>query len=310
MNTTKIKVIGVGGSGSNAVSRMMKYSLLGVELIAINTDTQDLIKSKAHQKIIIGENITYGLGTGMKPNIAQKAAEESIDILKKTFQGTHLAFIACGLGGGTGTGASPVIAEILKEMGVLTVAVVTMPFSFEGKRREDVAKKGLKELSEKVDALIVVSNDKLFKVITPEDNIDSAFWMCDEILRQAVQSISDTIIFSGLINIDFADVKTILKESGPSFFGIGLGKGENRAKEAVYSALKSPLVSVSSKKAKGVIFNISGGEDINLSEIDEIAKIIRGYVLPNAKIIFGVTQDKKLKKGEIKVTIVATGLQL
>ena len=309
MEITRIKVIGVGGSGSNAVSRMMEYSLFGVELIAVNTDTQDLIKAKAHQKIAIGRNITKGLGTGMKPEIARKAAEEDMNILKKSFKGTDLAFIACGLGGGTGTGASPVIADILREMKILTVAVVTMPFSFEGKKRESVAKKGLKELGEKVDTLITVSNDKLFKIITPEDNIDSAFWMCDEVLRQAVQSISDIIMLPGIINIDFADIRTILKKSGSALFGIGMGKGENRAKEAVYSALKSPLVSISSKKAKGVIFNVSGGNDISLSEINEIAKIVKSYVLPDAKIIFGAVQNEKLKKGEIKVTIIITGLQ-
>ncbi len=304
---TRIKVIGVGGSGSNTATRMMKYNIEGVELIAINTDLQDLKKTKVHRKLRIGKNSTQGLGTGMDPRAGEKAARENKTAIQETLRDSDLVFIACGLGGGTGTGASPVIAEISKEMGILTVAVVTTPFSFEGKERMFIAKKGLKKLKDRVDTLISVSNDRLSSVIDPGTSVDSAFWICDEALKQAVCGISDLITLPGIINIDFADVKAILKDSGSAIFGVGMASGENRVKEAVDAALNSPLIDVSCSKAKGVLFNVSGGEDISLVEINEIAEEIKKKVSSDARIIFGAVQGEDLKKGEIKVTVVATG---
>lgn len=304
---TKIKVIGVGGSGSNAITRMMKCKIEGVELIALNTDLQDLKKTNAHQKIRIGKSVTKGLGTGMSPIIGEKAAEEDREVIKEALKESDLIFIACGLGGGTGTGAAPVIAEISKNLGILTIAVVTTPFSFEGKERMRIAREGEDRLKGKVDTLISVSNNKLASIIDPGTSVDSAFWICDEVLRQAVCGISDLITLPGIINIDFADIRAILKDSGSAIFGIGTAVGENRAKEAVSVALNSPLIDISCDKAKGVLFNVSGGEDINLIEINDIAKEIKEKVSPDAKIIFGAVQGEKLKKGEIKVTVVATG---
>ncbi len=306
-NITKIKVVGVGGSGSNAVSRMMACRLKGVELIAINTDVQDLKKARAHKKIRIGEKQTKGLGAGMNPELGRKSAEEDREFIKNSLKDSDLVFIACGLGGGTGTGAAPVIAEILKKEGILTVAVVTTPFSFEGNKRNLLAQEGIEKLKNSVDTLISVSNDKLFTIIDSKSSVDSAFWMCDEILRQAVSGISDLIVLPGIINIDFADVKTILRDSGSAIFGIGKSSGEKRAQEAALIALNSPLINVSCDKAKGVLFNVTGGEDISLIEINEIAQTIKERVSANAKIIFGAVQDEKLKKGEIKVTVVVTG---
>jgi len=304
---TKIKVIGVGGSGSNTVSRMMKHKMKGVELIAINTDAQDLKKVKAHQKIRIGKNLTRGLGSGMNPEIGRMAAEEQKEEIEKSIMGADMVFITCGLGGGTGSGASPVIAEIAKGAGILTLAIVTMPFSFEGFQRKEIAEKSAKKLKEKVDTLIAISNDKLLTTLEPNTTVNNAFIACDEILRQAVQGISDLIVLPGIINISFADVKTIMKDSGSALFGIGVAKGEGRAKEAARKALNSPLLDISCKGAKGVLFNVSGGKDISLSEIDEVAKIITHEVSPEAKIIFGAIKDEKLKQGEIKVTVIATG---
>jgi len=304
---TKIKVVGVGGSGSNAVSRMMKCKIKGVELIAVNADAQDLQRARADKKIRIGIKLTKGLGTGMNPEIGREAAREQEEEIQKALAGSDLVFIACGLGGGCGSGASPVIAEIAKKSGALTVAVVTKPFSFEGIQRAEIAKDSLKELKGKVDTLIAVSNDKLFSVLEPKTTILNAFWFCDEILRQAVQGISDLIVLPGIINIDFADVKAIMKNSGSALFGIGKAKGEGRAIEAAKKALNSPLSDISHKGAKGVLFNVSGGKDISLSEVDEIAKIITREVSPEAKIVFGAIQDEKLNKGEIKVTVMVTG---
>jgi cell division protein FtsZ len=306
-NITKIKVVGIGGSGSNAVSRMMACKLKGVELIAINTDVQDLKKARAHRKIRIGKKHTKGLGSGMNPELGRKSAEEDREFIKNSLKDSDLVFITCGLGGGTGTGAAPVVAEILKNEGILTVAVVTTPFSFEGSRRNLLAREGMEKLKNKVDTLISVSNDKLFSIIESNASVESAFWMCDEVLRQAVSGISDLIVLPGIINIDFADVKTILRNSGSAIFGIGKACGEKRAQEASLIALNSPLINTCYDKAKGVLFNVSGGEDISLIEINEIAQTIKDKVSPNAKIIFGAVQDEKLKKGEIKVTVVVTG---
>jgi cell division protein FtsZ len=306
-NVTKIKVIGVGGSGNNAVSRMMTSRIKGVELVAINTDVQHLQKTRAHRKLRIGRNATKGLGTGMDSCLGREAAQEDQDLIKEILKDTDLIFITSGLGGGTGTGAAPVVAQISRELGVLTVAVVTLPFSFEGSRRMALALEGLNEIKNKVDTLIAISNDKLFSVIDPEASVDSAFWLCDEVLRQAVVGISDLIVLPGIINIDFADVKTILKNSGTALFGVGKASGEKRAQQAVSLALESPLTDISCEKAKGVLFNVSGGEDISLTEINEIAQAIKEKVSSNARIIFGAVQDEKLKKGTIKVTVVVTG---
>jgi cell division protein FtsZ len=304
---TKIKVIGVGGSGSNAVSRMMQIKIKGVELIVANTDAQDLKKAKAHFKIRLGKNLTKGLGTGMNPEIGRKAAEEQRAEIEEALKGADMVFVTYGAGGGTGTGAGPVIAEIAKNKGALTVAVVTKPFSFEGAFRKKIAEKGIKKLKEKVDSLLVISNDRLLEILDPKTTLLNAFWICDDILRQAVQGISDLILLPGLINVDFANIRTIMKDSGTALFGIGTAKGEKRAEKAVLSAISSPLLGVSLKGAKGVLFNISGGKDISLSEIEEIAQFITKEVSPEAKIAFGAFQDEKLKTGEIKVIVIATG---
>jgi len=304
---TKIKVVGVGGSGSNAVSRMMKCKIKGVNLVAVNTDAQDLKKTRAHLKLRIGKNLTQGLGAGMNPEIGKKAAQENKEEISKILKGSDMVFVTCGLGGGTGSGASPVIAEIAKNSGALTVAVVTKPFSFEGSFRRKIAENSLKKLKEKVDSLISVQNDKLLEILDPQTSVLNAFWMCDEILRQAVQGISDLIVLPGIINVDFADIKTIMENSGTALFGIGRAKGERRAERAVLSAINSPLLNTSITGAKGVLFNISGGQDISLSETDEVAKVITENVLPDAKVIFGAVQSETLRKGEIKVTVIATG---
>ena len=304
---TKIKVVGVGGSGSNAISRMMKCEIPGVDLIAVNTDDQDLNKVKAHFKIRIGKKLTQGLGTGMNPEIGQKAAEEQSEEIKAAIEGADMVFIACGLGGGTGTGASHIVAEIAKNSGALTIAVVTKPFSFEGISRQKIAEAGLKKLKEKTDSLISISNDKLLDILDQNMPISSAFWVCDEILREAVSGISDLILRPGIINVDFADVKAVMKDSGSAIFGVGRAKGEKRAEIVAKAALNSPLLGISPRGAKGVLFNVSGGRDISLVEVEEIGKIITKEINPEAKVIFGAISDEKLNEGELKVTVIATG---
>lgn len=304
---TKIKVIGVGGSGSNAVSRMMQCKIKGVELIAVNTDAQDLKQSKAHIKIRIGKNLTKGLGAGMNPDVGKAAAEEQILEITEALKGADMVFVTGGLGGGTCTGAAPVVAKAAKEAGALTIAIVTKPFSFEGAFRQNIAQIGQRLLKDRVDTLITIKNDKLSEILDPKTSVFNAFWVCDEILRQAVQGISDLIVLPGIINIDFADVKTIMENSGTALFGIGKAQGEARAKNAAIAAIHSPLIDISYKGAKGVLFNISGDQDISLSEINEAARVITENVSPEAKVIFGAVQDEKLKKGEVKVTVIATG---
>jgi cell division protein FtsZ len=304
---TRIKVVAVGGSGGNAISRMMKSKIKGVELIAINADAQDLKKAKAHKKIRIGRELTKGLGTGMNPEIGRLAAEEQRSEIKTALEGSDMVFITCGLGGGCGSGGSSVVADIAHEVGALTLAVVTTPFSFEGVQRMEIANESLKKLKSKVDTLITISNNKLFSTLEPKTTVSSALWFCDEILRQAVQGISDLIVLPGIVNIDFAAVKSIMKNSGSALFGIGVAKGAERAKQAAKLALNSPLLDISCKGARGILFNVSGGKDISLTEIDEAAKIITQEVSPDAKIVFGAIQDEKLPKGEIKVTVIATG---
>ena len=303
---TKIKVIGVGGSGGNAILRMKKSNIKGVELIAVNTDYQDLKKTKADVTIKIGGEITQGLGTGMNPKIGEMAARQDMEKIKKALVGADMVFITGGLGGGTGSGASPVIAEISKALGILTVAIVTLPFSFEGRYRKRIAYKSMRLLEKQVDALLVIKNDKLLEVLTPQAPLLDAFWACDDILREAVRGISDLILLPGILNVDFADVRSILKDSGTALFGIGKASGEKRAEEAVGMALKSPLLDLSLDGAKGVLFNVSGS-DIGLAEIEEIGKIITQKINPKAKVIFGAAQNEKLKKGEIKITVIVTG---
>lgn len=304
---TKIKVIGVGGSGSNAVSRMMQAKIKGVELIIANTDVQDLKKARAHFKIRLGKILTRGLGTGMKPEIGKKAAEEQRGEIQDILKGADMVFVAYGCGGGTGTGAGPVVAEISKKLGALTVGVVTKPFSFEGAYRKKVAESGIKKLKEKVDSLIVISNDKLLETLDQKTTLLNAFLFCDDILRQAVQGISDLILLPGIVNVDFANVKAIMKNSGTALFGTGRARGEKRAEKAVLAATSSPLLGLSPKGAKGVLFNVAGGKDISISEIDEIAQFITKEISPRAKVVFGAVQDEKLKKGEMKVIVIATG---
>ena len=306
-NFTKIKVVGIGGSGCNAVSRMAKCKIKGVELIAINTDAQDLSKAKANLKLRIGKKVTQGLGTGMNPETGKRAALENRGEISEILKNSDMVFVTCGLGGGTGSGASPIIAEIAKESGALTLAVVTKPFSFEGQVRQRIAENGIRRLKEKVDTLIFISNDKLLSTLNPNVSLINAFWACDDILRQAVQGISDLILLPGIINVDFADVRAIMTSAGSALFGVGRAQGERRAEKAALAAISSPLLDLSVKGAKGVLFNVSGGKDISLSEIDEVAKVITQEINPEAKVIFGAVQDEKLKKGEIKVTVIATG---
>lgn len=304
---TKIKVVGIGGSGGNVIWRMAKCNVKGVELIAMNTDVQDLQKIRADTKIRIGREITKGLGTGMNPEIGFRAAKEQEDEIRKALAGADMVFVAGGVGGGTFSGAAPLIAEIAKKQGALTLAVITTPFSFEGVKRAEIAKEALKNFKDKVDTLITISNDKLLSALEPKITVNNAFWFCDEILRQAVQGISDLIVLPGIINIDFADIKSIMKNSGSALFGIGKARGLERARQAARQALSSPLLDISCKGARGVLFNVSGGKDISLTEINEAAKIITQEASPNANIVFGAIQDEKLPKGEIKVTVIATG---
>ncbi len=293
----------------NAISRMAKCGIKGIELAAINTDIEDLEKAKADIKLRIGKKATQGLGTGMKPEIGRKSALESRQEISEILKGSDMVFITCGMGGGTGTGAAPIVAQTAKELGILTLAVVTTPFSFEGQVRSRIAQEGLKDLKENVDTLIVISNDKLLSTLDSNISLVNAFWFCDDILRQAVQGISDLILLPGIINVNFADIKSIMANAGSALFGTARAHGEGRAEKAALAAINSPLLDISIKGAKGVLFNVSGGKDISLSEIDQVAKAITGEVNSGAKVIFGAIQDEKtkLKQGEIKVTVIATG---
>lgn len=303
----RIKVIGVGGSGGNAVAHMVSQKVGGVEFIAMNTDAQDLHHSNAPKKIHIGKNLTRGLGTGMNPEVGKKAAEETIEEIQGVLKGADMVFIACGLGGGTGTGAAPIIAKTAKEQGILTIAVVTKPFFFEGANRMRLAEEGLEELRKNVDALIVIPNDRLLGIIDKDTTCGSAFAMCDEVLRQAVEGISDLITTPGIINVDFADIKSIMLNAGSALMGIGSGTGESRAADAARAAINSPLLDVSISGARGVLFAIAGGEDMTMHEIQEAAKVITEAIDKDAKVIFGAIRDDKLKKNEIRVTVIASG---
>ncbi|OHA98045.1 MAG: cell division protein FtsZ [Candidatus Zambryskibacteria bacterium RIFCSPHIGHO2_12_FULL_38_34] len=305
----RIKVVGVGGSGKNAVNHMINSKVRGVEFIAVNTDAQDLHHSEAKKKIHIGKNLTKGLGTGMNPELGKRAVEETKEEIQEALKGADMVFIAYGCGGGTGTGAGPVIARTSKELGALTVGVVTKPFSFEGQQKMRLAEAGLEELRQSVDALIVIPNDRLLATIDKETSARSAFAMCDDILKQAVEGISDLITMPGIINIDFADVRAIMESAGGALMGIGRASGEKRAEEAAKLAINSPLLEVSINGAKGVLFSIAGGDDLTMFEIHDAAKFITESVDPNAKIIFGTVRDEKLKKGEVKITVIASGFQ-
>lgn len=303
----RIKVIGVGGSGKNAVNHMVNSKIKGVEFIVMNTDAQDLHHSLAQKKIHIGKNLTRGLGTGMNPEIGRKAAEETKEEVQGVIKGADMVFIAGGMGGGTGTGAAPVVAGIAKEQGALTIAVVTRPFSFEGSHRGRIAEQGLEELRKNVDALIVVPNDRIMSVADKDTTFKSAFTMSDEVLRQAVEGISDLITTPGIINVDFADIRSVLQNAGSALLGIGSSTGENRAQDAALAAINSPLLDLSISGAKGVLFAIAGGTDLKMHEINEAAKIITESIDPDARVIFGAIIDEKLKKNELKITVIAAG---
>jgi len=303
----RIKVVGVGGSGCNALSRMISSKIEGVEFIAINTDAQALHHSNAGVKIHIGKNLTRGLGAGMNPEIGRQAAEENRDEIQDALKGADMVFVTCGMGGGTGTGAAPVIAEAAKDSGALTVGVITKPFTFEGAQRMQIAEDGLGNLKNHVDTLITIQNDRLLQVIDRKTSLLDAFRTVDEVLRQGVQGISDLIVQPGIVNVDFADIRAIMKDAGSALMGIGVASGEERAMDAARIAINSPLLDVSIDGARGVLFAVSGGEDLTMSEINDAAKIITDSINPDAKVIFGAVQDDKLKKGAIKVTVIATG---
>ncbi len=303
----RIKVIGVGGGGGNVVNAMINdYQIKGVEFVAINTDAQALHANKATTKVQIGEKLTRGLGVGGDPEIGREAAEESREKIKEYFSDSDMIFLAAGLGGGTGTGALPILADLAKELGILTIAVVTKPFAFEGSRRMVAAEDGLEKLRERVDTLIVVPNQKIMEVVDQKMTLIEAFKIVDGVLAQGVQGISDIITVPGLINRDFADVKTIMQEAGSALLGIGSGQGENRAVMAAKSAIESPLIDVSISGARGILFNIVGSSDLTMSEVDEAARIIAKEVDADANIIFGATIDQNLKD-QIKITVIATG---
>jgi cell division protein FtsZ len=303
----RIKVIGVGGSGRNAVEHMISSKVQGVEFITVNTDAQDLHHSSAKKKIHIGKNLTKGLGTGMNPELGRRAVEETKEEVQEAIKGADMVFITCGLGGGTGSGASPVVASIAKEMGILTVAVVTKPFFFEGQQRNKIANQALDGLRQEVDAVICIPNDRLLSNISKETTAQDAFMMCDDVLKQAVEGISYLITTPGKMNVDFADIKTILKDAGSALMGIGVASGEKRAEEAAKLAISSPLLDLSVNGARGVLYSISGGVDVTMFEIQEASKIITESLDPEAKVIFGTIYDETLKKGDIKVTVIASG---
>jgi cell division protein FtsZ len=305
-NVARIKVIGVGGGGCNAVNRMIESGVSGIEFWAINTDAQALAQSSASQRLQIGQKLTRGLGAGGNPAIGQKAAEESREEIAHALENTDLVFITAGMGGGTGTGAAPIVAEVAKEIGCLTVGVVTRPFTFEGRRRSNQADDGVGNLQTRVDTLIVIPNNQLLSVISTETPMQDAFRMADDVLRQGVQGISDIITIPGLINVDFADVRAIMADAGSALMGIGIGTGKSRAKEGAIAAISSPLLESSIEGAKGVVLNITGGNDLTLHEVNSAADIIYEVVDPNANIIFGAVIDERLQ-GEVRITVIATG---
>ena len=307
-NLANIKVIGVGGGGNNAVNRMMAAGVKGVEFIAVNTDAQALALSNAPTRIQIGEKLTKGLGAGANPEIGEKAAEESREQLVEALKGADMVFVTAGMGGGTGTGAAPIVAECAREVGALTVGVVTKPFSFEGKRRMSQADNGIVNVKDKVDTLITIPNDRLLQVIDRRTTMLEAFKIADDVLRQGVEGISNLICVPGLINADFADVKAIMSNAGSALMGIGIARGEGGAKEAAEAAIKSPLLEASIEGAQGVLFNIFGGKDLSLFDVTDASNVITEAVDPNANVIFGAVIDEELGD-EIRVTVIATGFR-
>jgi len=303
-----IRVVGVGGSGCNAVNRMIMSKLRGVEFIAVNTDAQALAHSQSATKSQIGVETTRGLGAGAEVDLGRKSIEENKEEIYEALKGSDMVFVTCGMGGGTGTGATPIVSAIAKELGCLTVAVVTKPFSFEGIRRKKVADLGIEELKDKVDTLITIPNDRLLQVIDKKTSLYDAFGIVDDVLRQGVQGISDLITLHGIINVDFADVRTIMQDAGSALMGIGRGQGDNRALEAAKAAIDSPLLELSIDGARGILFNITGGPDLGMYEIDEAAKAITEAADPDANIIFGAIIDEAMS-GEVKITVIATGFE-
>ena len=306
--TATIKVIGVGGAGNNAVNRMLDWGIKNVDFISVNTDRQALQKSKANTKIQIGEKITRGLGAGANPDIGAQSAEESKQEITEVLRGADMVFVTAGMGGGTGTGAAPTVAGLAKEMGILTIGVVTKPFTFEGKKRLAQAERGIESLKGKVDTLIVIPNDKLLQVIDRKTSMAEAFMMADDVLRQGVQGISDLITVTGAINLDFADVKTIMQNTGMAHMGIGRASGENKAEDAAKQAIQSPLLETTIEGARGVIINVTGGDDLGLQEVNTAAELIQRSVDPEANIIFGTVVDESMKD-EIQITVIATGFE-
>ena len=305
-NPAKIKVIGLGGGGCNAITRMVREEIQGVEFIAMNTDAQALAITEAPTRVQLGEKLTKGLGVGGDHTVGQKAAEESRDELKELISGADMVFVTCGMGGGTGTGAAPIIAEVAKESGALTIAVVTRPFTFEGIRRSQVSDEGITRLLSKVDTLINIPNDRLLDLCDQKTNVDNAFKLADDVLRHGVQAISEVITVPGLINLDFADVKTVMKDAGPAWMSIGTGSGKSRAVDAAEKALASSLLDVSIEGSRGVLFNVDGGNDLTLFEVNEAADVIKQAVDPEANIIFGVAYDPNMDN-ELRITLIATG---
>lgn len=302
----KIKVVGVGGSGGSTIKRMVEAKVRGVDFIAMNTDIQALHHNPAPTKLHIGKSVTRGLGAGMDPEVGRRAAEESSNEIRDMLKESDMVFITCGMGGGTGTGASPVVAEIARELGALTVAVVTKPFAFEGRQRSEIADRGWEELSRNVDTIITIPNDRILQIIDKKTTFIEAFKTVDEVMRQGVQGISELITIPGLINVDFADVKTIMRDTGSALMGIGLGSGETRAVDAAKMAISSPLLELSIEGAKGILFTITGGNDLTMSEVDEAAKIITNSAAEEAKIIFGANIDETMSNA-IRITVIATG---
>ncbi len=303
----RIKVLGIGGGGGNALARMIEARIHGVEFIAVNTDAQALHHSTATVKIHIGKSLTKGLGAGMDPEVGREAAEQTREEIINALKGADMVFVTGGMGGGTGSGAAPIVAEIARDVGALTVAVVTRPFSFEGTQRGRIAEQALATLRDKVDALITIPNDRLLSIIDRKTPLLESFAIVDDVLRQGVQGISDLITIPGIVNVDYADVKAIMTNSGSALMGIGRASGEDRAIEAAKMAINSPLLEVSIDGARGVLFNISGGADMAMAEISEAARVITEHIDPDAKVIFGAVIGDKLKKGEIQITVVATG---
>lgn len=302
----KIKVIGLGGGGCNTITRMVREQIRGVEFIAMNTDAQALAITEAAIRVQLGERITRGLGAGGDPVMGRKSAEESIDEIKQTTTGADMVFITAGMGGGSGTGSAPIVASVAKQSGALTIAVVTRPFNFEGNHRMENAERGIQELIDKVDTLIIIPNNRLLDMVDQKTGVDGAFKLADEVVFHGVQAIAEVVTVPGLINLDFADIRSIMKDAGPAWMSIGRGSGQNRAKDAAREALSSPLLDVSVSGAKGALFNITGGSNLSLFEVNDAAEIIRQAVDPEANVIFGVAIDPNMGN-DIRLTLVATG---